>query len=346
MHEAPMKQLYTLCLALLLSLQYPVIAQNMLVTSSNCIGARSLGMGSAFAAVASDGTAFLFNPAGITLSSDYLLSGCYASKHGAIGQPLGNVAWGGINVPMNQWSASANWIRFQSADQQLNPDLSSISSITQREKTIRQPTNQSFTTQSEDAFSVTVARQNVLKIDWGWNQYVLPIEIPVGLTLRHSRALNAGRLSTGWSLDAGVMMSINCRDMFFSDEYPYICFGWTLKNIGSTVMTSQSGHTDLYPFSSTIAFAVIQPLESLESEATLDYDHDTRDASSSRIGLEWKYRKFYFARIGLMGSNLCMGLGVDVRFFIIDYAYQFRSENNLGDTHQIQLAFRLQRLFL
>ncbi len=322
-----------------------LLSQHLLYTNDAQISSRALGMGQAFCALANDASAFAYNPGGMVLEKSIVMSGMYASLHGSLGTPLANQTWGGLHYALTDWAVSANWIRYQSMDQLTNPRLD-LSDLDVAENVVKTPRTNSFSPEYEDAISLSVARNNILRIDWGWNQYILPIEIPVGCTMRYTHGMINGLGGSSFSIDAGMLCRINLRDMFFSDDYPYVCFGWNWKNIGGSTMNWKSGQKDAFASHSVVGVSVIQPLESLESQLSIDYDHDSRSQASSRIGMEWTYRKYYSLRCGFYGSAFCAGIGADLRFFVVDYSYQSSSETILGVSHHLNLAFRLERLFL
>ncbi len=320
-------------------------SQGTLVSSETVVGGRASAMGRAYCGLANDASAFAYNPSGLILEKSMVLSGQYSSLHGSLGTPLANQTWGGLHYAVDQWAVSANWVRFQSADQLTTPAIAT-DDLTAAERAIVASKANVFSPAYEDALSISIARQNIVKIDWGWNQYILPVEIPLGVTARYTHAALNGLGGKALSLDAAMMIRINLRDMFFSDEYPYLSFGWNWKNIGAAAMHWKSGRVDGYDSHTVVGFALIQPLESLESQVSIDYDHDNLGSAQERIGVEWRYRKYYNLRAGFYGSSFCCGVGADLRFFIVDYSFQASSNSILGLNHQLSLAFRLERLFL
>ena len=336
---------FLLAVILVILYAYPCEAQLSLVSTPTDGSARMIGMGSAVSALADDAGAFASNPAGLCFERSYVLSGMYSSLHGSLGTPLANRTWTGICVPISDFSVAANWVRFQSNDIRSHTSLLS-SDIDQDEISVKNDLTRNFLTHYEDAMSLSVARNNILRIDWGWNQYILPVEFPIGATLRYTHASLNGSSATAWSADLATMMRINLRDMFFDDNYPYISASLSWKNVGAVALNWKSGRSDLYPSCSVLGIAVVQPLHGIESEVRVDYEHWTTITAGTRFGVEWKYRKFYFLRAGWCGPAFACGIGADLRFFTVDYAYQSSSENLLGDNHHFTIAFRLERLFL
>ncbi len=320
-------------------------AQPLLNGSDIAAGARQAGMGHAFCAMSDDASAFCSNVAGTAFETSTILSGSYTSLHGTIGTPLANLSWGGLQGTVQDISIGLNWLRLQSADQRIHPSYIGLNSQTV-DSLLRSTAMQSFTPEYNDAFSMSAAHRFVLNIDWGWNQYVLPIEIPVGGTLRYEHA----KLSTvdghALSADLAFMIRLNLRDMFFDDTYPMVVFGYSVQNIGAASMRWDNSWSDASKAQQQLGWSIIQPLASLHSQLSIDYDVASSSSSPTRLGLEWKYRKVYSLRCGWMGSVFCAGLGADLQFFRIDYAYQHSSQTFLAENHQISLSFRLEHLFL
>lgn len=324
-------------------------ATSSLVTTDMPVGARSVGMGGAYTAVAADGSAFAWNSGGVSLNKNVIVSGMYGSHHGAIGTALANVLHCGAVIPLHDNLSdmvfSVDWLRFQATDQRLNPDLSGLNGLNEHEAAVKAAGTAQFAPQAQDAWCLSMARDNILTIDFGWSQYQLPIEFPIGLTARYLRATANGNSADGIAVDAGIMMRMNLKDMFFSDDYPRLSFSWALKNIGGTTLSWNTGHSDYFAYHYAVGIALTQPFPSLYGDMLLSYDYHSRDEGSSRIGAEWLFSKTYSLRLGIFDGALCCGAGVDLRFLVLDYAYQFSTQAMLGDIHRLNCSFRMEHIF-
>jgi hypothetical protein len=310
------------------------------------IGAKALGFGGAFTAIADDGTAFYWNPAGVSLVETKLLSGMYSSQYGSIGSPAANFYFAGWTMPIGSLGVSANWVRFAVNDIPLHPDLREYRSLEQRYRLVRQAQGGETFSDVEDAFIFTFARNTKVDLNLGWSYFNLPVEIPIGVNIKLLRQNLHDNSATGLGIDAGAMLRVNLRDFFFSEDWPTVAFAATLRDIGGTRLTwSQSQRTEEIGGTTTVGVAVVQPITAIDSRLTLSYDMAMRGVTSSSIGAELKYKRQFSVRGGINESTVTVGAGVDFNFFDVDYAYLASSESQLGQVHRLGLAFNFDKLF-
>lgn len=310
------------------------------------VGGKALGLGGAFTAIADDGTAFYWNPAGVSLLDKKMLSGMYSSQYGPIGSPLASYYFAGWSMPIRVINVSVNWIRFAVSDIPARPDLTQESSIEKRyQGVVQSATNDETFSDTEDAFIFSFARNNKINLNLGWSYFSIPVEVPVGVNLKLIRQNLFDNNASAIGIDAGTMVRMNLKDFFFSEFWPSLSFGLTLKDIGGTRMTwDQTQRAESVAQTTTLGFAVTQPLKFIDSRAILSWDHTNRRSGQTNFGLDVQYRKQFSFRMGLNGSALTMGAGVDFNFFDVDYAYLGYSETQLGGVHRLGLAFNFDKL--
>jgi hypothetical protein len=156
------------------------------------LGARALGMGTAFTAVATDGTAFYWNPAGVGLLQEALLSGMYSAQYGSPTSPLAHFFFTGVVLPVSGLRVGVNWERFTVPDLRRYPDLTRVLSPQEREELVRRAEQGEFIPNADDAVWLTLARLIVLPLDFGWMRFTVPLELPVGVNVRLLRQLLRG----------------------------------------------------------------------------------------------------------------------------------------------------------
>ena len=309
------------------------------------VGAKALGLGGAFTAIADDGTAFFYNPAGVGLVESKLLSGMYSSQYGSIGSPGANFYFAGWTMPIVGLGVSANWIRLAINDIPLLPDLREYRSLEQRYRLVRQSQGGETFSNVEDAFLISFARNNKFKLDLGWLYFKMPVEIPIGVNIKLLRQSLHDNSATGIGIDAGAMVRVNLRDFFFSEHWPVVSLAGTIKDVGGTRLTwSRTQRTEEIGASATIGLAVLQPISAIDSRLTLSADMTTRDEGAYSFGGELKYRRQFSVRVGVNESTISAGAGVDFNFFDVDYAYLASSESQLGQVHRLGLAFNFDKL--
>lgn len=309
------------------------------------VGAKALGFGGAFTAIADDGSAFFWNPAGVSLVQSKLLSGMYSSQYGSIGSPGANFYFAGWTMPIAGLGVSANWIRFAVNDIPLHPDLRQYRSLEQRYQLVRAAQGGETFSDVEDAFLISFARNNKVNIDLGWSYFKMPLEIPIGVNVKLLRQNLYDNSATGIGIDAGAMIRVNLKDFFFSEDWPIVSIGASLRDIGGTRLTwSQTQRTEQIAATQSYGLAVIQPLAVIDSKLTMSLDLLVREPRALSFGAELKYKRQFSIRAGANESTMTVGAGVDFNFFDVDYAYLASSESQLGQVHRLGLAFNFDKL--
>ncbi len=310
------------------------------------LGGKALGLGGAFTALADDGTAFYWNPSGVSLVEKKLLSGMYSSQYGSIGSPLASYYFAGWSMPVRVINVSVNWIRFAVSDIPARPDLTQETSVQKRyENVVKSAEDGETFSDTEDAFVFSFARNNKIDLSLGWSYFSIPVEIPVGVNLKLLRQSLYDADASAIGIDAGAMFRLNLKDLFFSDDWPTFSFGMTLKDIGGTRMTwNKTQRVEEIAGTTNYGFALIQPLKFIDSRATVAYDFDSREDEPGRVGLDVQYKKQFSFRVGMQRNALTVGAGVDFNFFDVDYAYLGYSATQLGGVHRLGLAFNFDKL--
>lgn len=347
-HSLRAKRALSLAFALWLAISPALLAQGTPYAASFLeipIGGKALGLGGAFTAIADDGTAFYWNPAGVGLVQNKLLSAMYSSQYGSIGSPGANFYFAGWTMPISGIGVSANWIRLAVNDIPLHADLRQYTSLEQRYRLVKESQGGETFSDVEDAFVFTFARNNKVELDLGWSYFKFPIEIPVGVNVKLLRQSLYDTDATGIGIDAGVMLRMNLKDFFFSEHWPEVTVAAVLKDIGGTRLTwSQSQRVESVGASETFGVAMFQPITAIDSKLTLSMDYSTRDVDAFSFGAELKYKRQFSFRSGLNASAVTVGAGVDFNFFDVDYAYLASSDAQLGQVHRLGLAFNFDKL--
>lgn len=311
------------------------------------LGARAMGMGGAFTSVADDGTAFFWNPAGVSLVENMTLSGMYSSQYGSIGSALANYYFAGWSMPVDGMvNVSANWIRFAVSDIPYYDDLTTLPSASERLKKIQEQTGARGTFGDvEDAIVLGFARNFKFVLDLGWSYTKIPIELPVGLNVKYIHQSLANNSATGIGLDFGVMLRFNMKDIARSDNWPLLSIGAALKDFGGTGLSwSQTQRSEDLEQTFNLGLTVVQPLRAFDATLALSAEHSSLRNGESHYGLEFQYHKRFSFRAGLNNSTLSLGAGVNFVYFEADYAYLASSEAQLGQVHRLGLSFNFDKL--
>ncbi len=309
------------------------------------LGARALGMGTAFTAIADDAWGFFWNPAGTgLLAEEIVLSGMYSSQYGSLTDPLAHFFHTGAVFPLSRLRIAANWIRLTVPDLRRYPDLTRVLSPQEREELVRRAGTGEFIPNADDAIWFTVAQLFVVPVDFGWMRFTVPVEIPVGVNLRLIHERIAEHSASGIGVEVGAMVRLNLKDITFDERWPRLVLGASVRDVGGTrlLWTTQRPHR--IPPSGRWGIALTQPLEMWHLELTAAYDRESRYEGSSHFGIEVLYRRSFALRLGWHDRVLTLGAGVDAGFLIADYAFMTDSEAQLGNIHRVGVSIRVQRL--
>ncbi len=313
------------------------------------IGARAMGMGGAFVSIADDGSAFYWNPAGASQLIRAELSGMYASlfnslqKHHHIGftRPI----YGGAGV-------SLNWIRLNVSDIPAYPDPVGTYDVRRAEAkdfftwqelqaaglalTALPYDYSSFT---NDAFVLTLAKSYKADIDFGWQYFVFPTQIPVGINVKFIRQSLFNQTSSGLGFDAGAMFKFGIDDLFDDNRLGKFALALAIKDIFDTKLTwnTQTRSSGEIKRSLHMGLSYFQPISRINGKLILAYAFEKKYESFHHIGAEYLYHDRLAIRFGLDDQQFTAGIGLLVMFFNVDYAFK---GHELGGSHRISTAIR------
>jgi len=306
------------------------------------VGARAVGIGGAFTAVSDDGTAFYWNPAGLSLVRKREISAMYSALFG-VSPPLAGYHSVSFLQPLatGEASVSLGWIRLSIDDIPRYPELQGG-----REggpSRWRDPGLQGDGVPSghfsdrEDAFYFSFAKMNRFNLDLGWQYFVLPLEIPIGLNLKYIRYQLGGSSAQGIGLDLGGMVRFGADDMFDVEYLGDVSVGVSVQDVANTAIIWDTKHQDEIPYNFRMGIAYIQPIPPAGGRLILSWERDAGIGKRKRIGAEYVYRNTLALRGGYNGSGLTAGVGLAFRSFRFDYAIL---SHELGAIHRLSGAVR------
>lgn len=320
------------------------------------IGARGMAMGGAFIAVANDGSAFYWNPAGASLLQRAELSGMYASLF----KSLETHFHIGFTRPLyGAGAVSINWIRLTVPDIPFYDPGNLLDDYTYEERIansavhggsweelfnlgegvlVDEPLDHSNF--ENDAFIVTLAKLNKIDVDFGWQYFVLPITIPVGVNIKFIRQSLFQKKSSGVGFDAGTMLNFGLDDLMDDSRLGKVSFGFAMKDLFNTKITwdTDSRHADRIKRSWYAGTSYMQPLPALSSQLLVAYSLQRRFENTHHVGTEYIYHNRLAVRFGLDDGKFAAGVGLRISLLGIDYAYK---GHELGGSHRISTFIRL-----
>ena len=316
------------------------------------VGARGLALGEAYVSIANDGTAFFWNPAGASTLLRSEVNGMYAS----IFNGLANHFYLGFTRPLSGSTAiSVNWIRLSVPEIPLydsalldNPNSSYDTRVAEAGDDPNGFWNQfaltdqatSFSNSSDDALFFTLAKEIKWDLDFGWQYFVMPITIPLGVNIKLIRQSLFGNKGSGIGFDFGGMFKFGIDDLLNDSRLGKFSFGLAVKDIWNTKITwdTDSRHGDRIRRSWHSGLSYLQPLPKISGQLLLGYSYVNQVDSHHNFGFEYLYFKKLAVRFGLNDSKFAAGVGLNVSRFRLDYA--FRS-HDLGGSHRINTALEL-----
>jgi hypothetical protein len=294
------------------------------------VGARALGMGGAYCSLAEGGFAPYWNPAG----SGHQQRPALAVQHATLFE-LAQHEYINLSLPLpNQATLALTWIRFGVDDIPVfpEPDRTSEGELQPVEDWIVQPVE--FFSDTEDAFMLTFAKMNRIDFDLGWQYFVVPLDLPVGLNLKYIRQSLKDATATGMGIDMGAQLRFGLDQLLDYEPLGDFAAGLNLQNIGKMALSwdTETKHRDHIPFNLKFGFSYHQPLASGGTGLTLAYDRDTAYDGRNHFGTELRYRNLAALRAGVEADEMTMGAGLRIWRLGVDYAFV---SYDLGNIHRI-----------
>ncbi|MBN3033718.1 MAG: S-layer homology domain-containing protein [Candidatus Saganbacteria bacterium] len=284
------------------------------------VGARPLGMGKAYTAVAEDGDAIFTNPAGLARSASPKLTSMYASLMGDVSY----VVVGGV-YPYGEKSAIGAGYIGSALDGIPLTDASGASLGSGR-----WGSNVMFL-----SYGTYLNELGIIKLDQ---------DILIGANLKYFSLSGGGGSNeangTGYDLDLGVLYPVN----------PYVMVGANLQNAlpGSMgKITYASGAEDAIQHTLKVGAKVnligdenaLTASEGRRLYGTADYDYNFSRPSATHFGLEFWPTANLALRGGMDGSDPTAGLGLRVSGVEFNYAYHPYSQISENTTHYFSLGY-------
>ncbi len=318
------------------------------------IGARAMALGGAYVAVADDGSAFYWNPSGASTILQQELFGMYASLF----KSLSNLHHIGYSRPMYSGTAiSFNWLRLTVSDipwYEVDPeklklgysnrvnDASTSAETWQELKNLNIVLTDDplgYSSFVNDAFFLTLSKMYNFDIDFGWQYFVLPVQIPIGVNLKMIRQSLFDHNASGLGFDFGAMFKFGLNDLFDDNRLGKFSLGYTIKDVWNTKITwnTDSRHSDHIKRSWFFGASYFQPIQKIHGQLLFAYSLENKYKKATHFGIEYVYYKRLALRFGLDDKQFTAGVGLKVLYFIFDYAFK---THELGGSHRISVSVR------
>jgi hypothetical protein len=304
------------------------------------IGARALSLGGAYVAIADDGSAFYWNPAGLSLLTSLEFDFMHTSAFGSITKPLADYNHLGVSLPMRGGACvSFNYVRLSVDDIPQFPELAG-ENLGQR---LRDPSLRpdgeplGYFDDKEEAFFFSFAKMNRFHISLGWQYLDFPVEIPIGMNFKLIRQKLHDSSASGFGVDLGMLIRFGFDDLFDNTHLGKIAFGFAISDISGTTISWNTQQKDPIETDVRIGCSYLQPLPVWNSKLLISQGWNSKWSEQQHWGLEYQIRNI-FLRAGMDSSNLSFGAGFQFWRLKLSYAYIGRE---LGNVHRLSGAFLL-----
>jgi hypothetical protein len=290
-------------------------------------GARALGMGGAFVAVADDGTAAYWSPGGLPFLSNREFSFMHCQQFNS----MVKTNFIGYVHPTSKWGAfGISWLRLGVEDIPQSGYIDANGNL-------MQDFNDANDNDVKDPGELYIERPVIVGYfddieDGVFLSYGAKItsSFSAGINLKLIRQILAANESSGWGIDIGTMYQL----------FQGFKLGLNLQDVTRTKLkwNSATNHEDVIPFSLEFGAAYTQEIASIKSAFTLSFSIDTKYNTETHYGLEWWLAGTLAMRAGLNDGRLSVGAGLRMSAFQVDYA--FIGHDDLGNTHRVSTSVR------
>jgi len=298
------------------------------------VGARPLGLGSAYVALANDVSAGYWNPAGLARINYPELMLMHAEQFGN----LVNHDYGAVAFPVGtSTSLGVSLIRLGVDDipDTRNAGVDAGGNVTYDPNQFSRvdPSRVSYFNSADWALFFTYARRHSDDLTYGANLKLIRREL-------------GENSATGVGFDVGIMYSPLERLML----------GANLQDVTTTLVAWNSGRNDL--ISPTLKTGAAYTVDALGGQFTpvmdLDIMFENRESASTfnvgpvsvdvQGGLEYAFRDLIAVRVGYSDiRQLTLGAGLSLPKLTVDYSFaKFDATDQLGNTHRISVKFILE----
>jgi len=302
-------------------------------------GVKALGMGGAFVALADDGSAIYWNPAGLSQIREseisamhaFLYNGLASYDHITFVQPL-----------PNQVSIGFNWTRLSVSDIPYFDERYLIgTNVDQRINSwqyhLPGVPDSKFDSR-DDLIQFAFSKNMHYDVNMGWLFFEIPFDLSMGGTLKLiSRDLwkNSG---DGTGLDFGFKAKTDLAVIFDQEQLGELHYGMNFQDVAGTEIAwnTDTEMRDEILFNTKAGVALVQPIKPLKSTATLAYDHDFVYEGTDHYGLDWNYNDKGSIRVGMFDKNFSTGASIKLYGVMLDYAL---ITNPIGITNRLGLRF-------
>ncbi|RQV96568.1 hypothetical protein EH220_05490 [bacterium] len=317
------------------------------------VGARALSMGGAMTAHVDDGSAFYWNPAGASYISGVRVSGMYAD----LWDGLANYSTAGVSLPVTGSVFSINWLRLGVPDIEMHPDYEEY---LQRDPLLRYVVQDGDTTyynsvqeyllathgapdgffsDGESAVFLTFSKPNSFTLDLGWSYFQVPMEMPIGASVKIINQKIGSTTGTGIGADFGMQFRFPLDLIVHEKWKAKFAYGFTWQDATRTAIDWGESNKDAIPPNLRSGISLRQKLPGKQNEILFSYDTEKRWDRTRHLGVEYSMANVLSLRGGYWGEDWTAGAGISIWQATVDYAYLSKE---IGVTHRVSFSIRIR----
>ncbi len=283
------------------------------------VGARALGMGSAFVAVADDVTAGYWNPAGVADARGRSVQLMHSETFGDVV----NYDTGAYLHPLDEDAALAVTFVRLAVD-----DIPFTDFESDEERIYYDATRITWESDSEAAALVTYARRVSGKLRLGGNLKM--IRKSIGEYSCYGLGFDLGAMYDVWE---NTTLGVNVQDATTT------FLAWDTKERERIMPTVKMGVAYSRPVASMdgVVTAAADADVRFENRQLADEYHMGAVSADTHFGIEFVYREMVGVRAGLAMGQLTAGAGVNLNGFTVDYA--FGKHEYLDSSHRVSASY-------
>ncbi|HHZ15041.1 MAG TPA: hypothetical protein GX398_02885 [Candidatus Cloacimonetes bacterium] len=303
-------------------------------------GARAMGMGGAFAALADDGSAVFWNASGIsairqreaTAMHAFLYKGLASYDNITYVQPLPNDVSIGLNLTRLTISKipyfSEEYLINTSVDERINNSALHLPGVPD-----------GYFNSTDDFYQFAFAKRFSFEANMGWLFFEIPFDVCLGGNVKFIKRKLKNNYGTGTGIDLSYKVTTDLAVIFDIEELGKLDFGMNFQDIAGTDIAWDTPNKikDEVLFNTKVGIAVRQPIPALKSNLTVAYDYDYVYEGTAHYGVEWEYNKKAALRAGYYEKHFTAGATINIYDVNLDYAL---ITNPLGLTNRLGLRLR------
>lgn len=291
------------------------------------VGARSMAMGGAYIALADDGTAAYWNPAGLA----QILSPQIYATHAFLHKSLAHHSFFNVTFPLkNQFTIGLSSI-YLNVD-----DIPGFSAATTGRSGFNQPALPGGALPSSDTeqvYMLSLAKLYKFKPDFV-SYGPVPIELPIAVNIKYLHQSIGNKSSNGFGMDIGMMLRLGLKNLVGSDHAGHLAMGLTVRDVTGTYIDWKNRNNETIKPGVRMGFSYTQPLRMLNSTLVVAEQHKLYNAETFSIGGEYWYNNLIAVRIGY-GERFTTGAGLILGRIMLDYAFKQQTPEG---THRVSAS--------